>query len=280
MVSKLLEGLSDEEIKKTGSVANPVAKKIAVAAAENSGAFEFANFKPASAKDGEPGSYAFTPGQKYSLYPQLGNSKLYVLQGGSPKEIVDKDFKNYSSLKIGTKEYEKELAQVARVGWLNSTERSKEQSTIPGFWADGAGTPTVAGHYLQIAASLLPRTPRSFRRRSSSPASPSPTRDARLGFEVQRPGRQAHHRPAPRGQRRELLRVLTELGAFSEDAGAPGVPERAHAHERLVCRGHRKLVRARRHPVLDEHGREGVRAAQLHVAARVGGGGRGLQALR
>ena len=86
----------------------------------------------------------------------MANSKLYVLQGGSPKEIVDKDFKNYSSLKIGTKEYEKELAQVARVGWLNSTERSKEQSTIPGFWVDGPGTPTVAGHYLQIAASLLP----------------------------------------------------------------------------------------------------------------------------
>ena len=86
----------------------------------------------------------------------MANFKLYVLQGGSPEEIVDRDFKNYSSLKIGTKEYEKELAQVARVGWLNSTERSKEQSTIPGFWLDGPGTPTVAGHYLQIATSLLP----------------------------------------------------------------------------------------------------------------------------
>lgn len=156
LIGTLLEGLSDEDVKKAGNVANPVASKIAVAAAENSGAFEFANFKPASAKDGKPGSYAFTPGQKFALYPQLANSKLYVLQGGSPKEIVDKDFKNYSSLKIGTKEYEKELAQVARVGWLNSTERSKEQSTIPGFWVDGPGTPTVAGHYLQIAASLLP----------------------------------------------------------------------------------------------------------------------------
>ena len=158
LVGKLLEGLSDEEVKKAGNVAYPVAKKIAVAAAENSGAFEFANFKPASAEDGKPGSYAFTPGQKFSLYPQLGNSKLYVLQGGSPREIVDRDFKGYSSLKVGTKEYERELAQVARVGGLNSTERSKEQSTIPAFWADGPGTPAIAGHYMQIAASLLPES--------------------------------------------------------------------------------------------------------------------------
>lgn len=156
LVGKLLEGLSDEEIKKAGEVANPIATKIAVAAAENSAAFEYANFKPASAKDGKPGSYAFTPGQKSSLYPQMANSKLYALQGGSAKEIVDRDFKGYSSLKVGTKEYESELAQVASVGWLNSTERTEDQSTIPGFWADGPGTPTVAGHYLQIAASLLP----------------------------------------------------------------------------------------------------------------------------
>ena len=158
LLSKLLEGLSDEEIKKAGNIANPVAKKIAVAAAsDNSGAFEFANFQPASAKDGRPGSYAFAPDQKFTLYPQLGNSKLYVLQGNNAKEILEsKDFKNFTALKVGTKEYEEQLAQVDRAGSLNSTERTPEQSSIAEFWADGPGTPTVAGHYLQIAASLLP----------------------------------------------------------------------------------------------------------------------------
>ena len=156
LFGKLLAGLSEEEIKKAGNIANPVAKKIAVAAAENSAAFEYANFKPASAKDGKPGSYAFTPGQVSSFYPQLGNSKLYVLQG-SAKENVDRDFKNYSALKVGTKEYEDALAQVARVGVNSSAaERTKAQAVLPGFWAAGGGSATVAGYYLDIAASLLP----------------------------------------------------------------------------------------------------------------------------
>lgn len=167
LVDKLLEGLSAEELKKAGDVAYPAARKVVAAAEGNSGAFEYAGFRPApaAAGSGKPGPYAFVPGQKYALYPQLGNSKLYVLGGGegrggsssiSAKEVVDKDFKNYSALKAGTPEYEAALAQVARVGSLNSTDRTKDQAEIPGFWADGDGTPTVAGHYLQIAAALLP----------------------------------------------------------------------------------------------------------------------------
>ena len=165
LVDRLLEGLSAEELRKAGGVAYPVARKVAAASSsDNSGAFEYAGFRPAPAAGGKPGSYAFVPGQKSSLYPQLGNSRLYVLGGGgegrgggsSAREVVDKDFRNFSALKVGTPEYEAALAQVARVGWLNSTERTREQAEIPGFWADGAGTPTVAGHYLQIAAALLP----------------------------------------------------------------------------------------------------------------------------
>ena len=167
LVDKLLEGLSAEELKKAGDVAYPAARKVVAAAEGNSGAFEYAGFRPAPAApgSGKPGPYAFVPGQKSALYPQLGNSKLYVLGGGgegrgssslSAKEVVDKDFKNFSALKAGTPEYEAALAQVARVGSLNSTDRTKDQAEIPGFWADGAATPTVAGHFVQIAAALLP----------------------------------------------------------------------------------------------------------------------------
>lgn len=66
------------------------------------------------------------------------------------------EFKRFSSLKVGTPEYEKALAHVERVGGNKSTARTADQSVVAKFWADGAGTPTVAGHYLQIAASLLP----------------------------------------------------------------------------------------------------------------------------
>jgi membrane-associated phospholipid phosphatase len=55
---------------------------------------------------------------------------------------------------INSPEYAAAVDEVQRLGSLNSTERTTEQTEIALFWADGGGTSTPAGHWNQIAADI------------------------------------------------------------------------------------------------------------------------------
>ncbi len=54
----------------------------------------------------------------------------------------------------GSDEYTKAFVEVRRLGRANSPFRTAEQTQIALFWADGAGTATPPGHWIQIAIGL------------------------------------------------------------------------------------------------------------------------------
>jgi membrane-associated phospholipid phosphatase len=54
-----------------------------------------------------------------------------------------------------TDEYAHALDEVMRLGRLDSTDRTEEQTEIAKFWADGAGTATPPGHWNRIASDVI-----------------------------------------------------------------------------------------------------------------------------
>lgn len=56
---------------------------------------------------------------------------------------------------LDSSEYATAVDEVLRLGRLDSTERTLEQTNIATFWADGAGTATPPGHWNRIASSVL-----------------------------------------------------------------------------------------------------------------------------
>ncbi|HEV8581765.1 MAG TPA: vanadium-dependent haloperoxidase [Thermoanaerobaculia bacterium] len=56
-----------------------------------------------------------------------------------------------------SKEYTAAFREVLRLGRKDSTERTADQTQIALFWADGAGTETPPGHWLQIAQEIAER---------------------------------------------------------------------------------------------------------------------------
>jgi membrane-associated phospholipid phosphatase len=56
---------------------------------------------------------------------------------------------------LNSAEYASAVDEVLRLGRLDSTERTLEQTNIATFWADGAGTATPPGHWNRIASSVL-----------------------------------------------------------------------------------------------------------------------------
>lgn len=54
----------------------------------------------------------------------------------------------------GSAEYTKAFIEVRRLGRVNSPVRTADQTQIALFWADGAGTATPPGHWIQIAIGL------------------------------------------------------------------------------------------------------------------------------
>ena len=55
---------------------------------------------------------------------------------------------------VGSAEYLRAFSEVARLGRIDSPWRTKEQSQIVLFWADGPGTSTPPGHWLLAALKL------------------------------------------------------------------------------------------------------------------------------
>ncbi|KIZ03686.1 hypothetical protein MNEG_4271 [Monoraphidium neglectum] len=106
-------------------------------------------------KFGAPGPFVYqlAPGQKYALYPQLGNAKPFVVPQPELSAIVtNTDAAKGPVFKVPPiSDYE-----TARKLGANTTDKALGETAL--FWADGANTSAISGHWLDIAKRVLPST--------------------------------------------------------------------------------------------------------------------------
>lgn len=115
---------------------------------------DWSNFQPAPANTtASIGRYQFVPGQTTALYPQLANVDPLVLSQYDVIRLTD-DFHAHD---INSTNYTHDLNSVYVYGSLNSPNRSQYDTQSAGFWADGANTSAIGGHWLNISWSVLPR---------------------------------------------------------------------------------------------------------------------------
>lgn len=81
------------------------------------------------------------------LLPQWPNVTPFAMTSGS-------QFRPPPPPALDTAEYAANVDEVLRLGGLESTERTADQTAIALFWADGGGTFTPPGHWNQIAADV------------------------------------------------------------------------------------------------------------------------------
>ena len=81
------------------------------------------------------------------LLPQWPNVTPFAMTSGS-------QFRPAAPPALDSAEYAANVDEVMRLGGLNSTTRTADQTAIALFWADGGGTFTPPGHWNQIAADV------------------------------------------------------------------------------------------------------------------------------
>ena len=86
----------------------------------------------------------FTPPE----LPYWGKIRPFVIEDVT-------DFRVPRPPALESPDYATAVDEVMRLGRLDSTERTPEQTEIATFWADGAGTATPPGHWNRIASSVL-----------------------------------------------------------------------------------------------------------------------------
>ncbi|HEX2251666.1 MAG TPA: vanadium-dependent haloperoxidase [Thermoanaerobaculia bacterium] len=83
------------------------------------------------------------PGFVPALLPHWGGVRPWTMQSGS-------QFREPSPPPLTSAEYAAAFDEVYRLGGVDSTERTADQSEIARFWDDGAGTNTPPGHWNEI----------------------------------------------------------------------------------------------------------------------------------
>ena len=98
---------------------------------------------------GEIGRWGRTgPGFLPPELPMWGQVKPFVLEDVTGVRVA-------APPALDSAEYAAAVDQVMRVGRVDSTARTIEQTEIANFWADGAGTATPPGHWNRIASDVL-----------------------------------------------------------------------------------------------------------------------------
>lgn len=107
----------------------------------------------AYAPSGQIGRWGRTgPGFFPPELPMWGEVKPFVLADVA-------DIRVAAPPKLDSAEYAAAVDQVLRLGRVDSTTRTSEQTEIANFWADGAGTATPPGHWNRIASDVLMSRP-------------------------------------------------------------------------------------------------------------------------
>ncbi len=117
--------------------------------------------------DGAAASVSYTPPSGYgqwqptlpgfasALLPQWPNVTPFALRSGS-------QLRPAGPPSATSAQYAAEIAEVQSLGRSNSTTRTTDQTEIAYFWADGAGSYTPPGHWMEIAAQVARTKPLSL----------------------------------------------------------------------------------------------------------------------
>ncbi|TWU48740.1 PAP2 superfamily protein [Rubripirellula tenax] len=96
-----------------------------------------------------PGHWDRTlPGFLPPLLPQWPNVEPFAIWSAA-------DFRAPQPPDLSSAAYAASLDEVMRLGRVDSTERTADQTEIAVFWADGGGTATPPGHWNRIASDVL-----------------------------------------------------------------------------------------------------------------------------
>ncbi|GAQ78974.1 hypothetical protein KFL_000220060 [Klebsormidium nitens] len=143
-------GLSSADRTAAHDLGVKVATKI-IAARVNDGSADWYDFTPSPA-NGTIGKYQFTPNQTNALYPQLQNTRPFLVD---PSRF---NTTNGGPLTVPSDTYNTQLAEVRTLGSSTSSNRSATQTETAYFWADLAGTGAITSHWYNITAAVLPNS--------------------------------------------------------------------------------------------------------------------------
>lgn len=96
----------------------------------------------------EPGAWQPTPpGYRPALLPQWPRVKCFAMRAGN-------QFRPPAPPALTSEGYAVSFQEVKVLGAVDSTVRTREQTAIAHFWADGEGTVTPPGHWNRIAQTV------------------------------------------------------------------------------------------------------------------------------
>jgi hypothetical protein len=116
-----------------------------LAARGNDGASTDSPYIPSN----ESGQWRRTePGLRPPEMPRWGRTKPFVLTSGAQFRVAPPPA-------LTSEEYAQEVAEVQRLGGMDSRERTEEQTLIAKFWSDFSYTSTPPGHWNQVARDIV-----------------------------------------------------------------------------------------------------------------------------
>ena len=119
------------------------------------------------AQDGSAAQVVYQPGSEPGDWNPTAPSFLPALlpqwPNVTPFVIADvADFRAPAPPALSSSQYAAAVDEVMRLGGVNGSERTADQTEIARFWADGGGTFTPPGHWNQIATDVLLQQDRAF----------------------------------------------------------------------------------------------------------------------
>ncbi|MBN8539114.1 MAG: vanadium-dependent haloperoxidase [Deltaproteobacteria bacterium] len=106
-----------------------------------------------------PGRGLWRPTPPAMAKPALPNwGKMGLFSGAKVEELT----KDLIPPALGSTDFVAELDEVLRLGGVNSTERTADQTEIAKFWVGGAGTVTPPGLWIRIGLQRLQEVPVNF----------------------------------------------------------------------------------------------------------------------
>ena len=140
-LSATLAAVADGPGKADGVAVGQAVARAAVAQRQADGSAAFETYSTA----GQPGQWVPTgPAYAEAEEPQWKDITPFVMS--SPSE-----FRAPAPPAVGSAQYAADLNEVQSLGSRTSTTRTADQTEIARFWADGSGTVTPPGHWIQIA---------------------------------------------------------------------------------------------------------------------------------
>ena len=145
VLARVLESVPDGTAKSQALAYGQNVAATIVAARDGDGWKQSVSYTPKAG----PGYWQPTlPSFAPALLPQWANLSPFAMSSSS-------QFQPAGPPSLSSPEYAAALQETASLGSISSTTRTADQTEIALFWADGAGTATPPGHWLEIAIGAL-----------------------------------------------------------------------------------------------------------------------------